>query len=560
MPCYEAMMPWELQDELQGAVCRNDLHAVRDVVDRLSSNCLDHLNADGRTPLFNACRLGHLEAARILLARGADHSVADDSGETPLTAACFHGHTDVLSLLCGAGADPTVCGGNGSPPYHRALQGGQPLAAAAVRACELAWRGRLVVQAEAKRRALAAKGEEAKRQALRKMFVDGLRVAQRLQAARELEELMPAAASADGDDDGGGGGASEVSGGGGGGGGIRFSKAALAAVPPAPPAGGAAAAVAVARWNDETASQPSQAPLPSSSSASSAASSSGSVAPAAVPAAAAAPVRPLYAGEQDDDLPPGAPTPPPDAVTLPTTIQQATPTTPTPPPPQKSVAAATAPKVNTAAAREAQARSAYQILCAAAHRGELSTCQRLAAYTPLDPADTGDSHTPLVWAVVGGRLPVVEWLLAEGADPRRRDGCGYTAMFHAVQHAKDDVVRLLAASDRLLVHSLDNEGHNLVQWAAFSGSTSTLRLLVEGLGAKVDVLDRDGRSALHWAAQQGNIEAVQYLLPRSPLALPFHKDANGLTAEDQARVAAHLKTAGVIKTHCLTLALPARNM
>eukprot|EP00754_Rhynchopus_humris_P050856 Rhum_TRINITY_DN9196_c1_g1::Rhum_TRINITY_DN9196_c1_g1_i1::g.31830::m.31830 len=333
MPCYEAMMPWELQDELQGAVCRNDLHAVRDVVDRLSANCLDHLNADGRTPLFNACRLGHLEAASLLLARGADHSLADDSGETPLAAACFHGHTDVLAMLCGAGADPTVCGGNGSSPYHRALQGGQPLAAAAVRARELAWRGRLVVQAEAKRRALAAKGEEAKRQALRKMFVDGLRVAQRLQAARELEELMPVAASADGDDDGG---ASDVSGGVGGG--IRFSKAALAAVPPAPPAGGAAAAVAVARWNDETASQPSQAPLPlaAPSSASSAASSSGSVAAAVVPAAAPAPQplpRPLYAGEQDDDLPPGAPTPPPDAVALPASPQQQhQPATPTPTP------------------------------------------------------------------------------------------------------------------------------------------------------------------------------------------------------------------------------------
>ena len=42
----------------------------------------------GRTPLYNACGNGQVDAARSLLAQGADVNRADKYGTTPLWKAC----------------------------------------------------------------------------------------------------------------------------------------------------------------------------------------------------------------------------------------------------------------------------------------------------------------------------------------------------------------------------------------------------------------------------------------------------------------------------------------
>ncbi|KAL4989608.1 ankyrin repeat-containing domain protein [Aspergillus falconensis] len=47
---------------------------------------IDQRDEEGRTPLFYACRLGHLQSVSILLQAGADVHIADKNGETPLHA------------------------------------------------------------------------------------------------------------------------------------------------------------------------------------------------------------------------------------------------------------------------------------------------------------------------------------------------------------------------------------------------------------------------------------------------------------------------------------------
>ena len=66
---------------------------------------LDVKNRKGDTPLLAALRAGQLEAAKILLGRGADASADDDQGETPLLLACRAGNLQLAKELLGKGAD-----------------------------------------------------------------------------------------------------------------------------------------------------------------------------------------------------------------------------------------------------------------------------------------------------------------------------------------------------------------------------------------------------------------------------------------------------------------------
>ena len=62
--------------------------------------CASH----GRTPLFIACQEGQIDAARLLLDKGAEVDRARTDGATPLFIACENGHVDVARLLLDKGA------------------------------------------------------------------------------------------------------------------------------------------------------------------------------------------------------------------------------------------------------------------------------------------------------------------------------------------------------------------------------------------------------------------------------------------------------------------------
>merc|ERR1712072_273858 len=64
----------------------------------------------GRTPLWIACQNGRVDAARLLLDKGADVNLATEKGTTPLHGVCDHwccedSHIEVVRLLLANGAD-----------------------------------------------------------------------------------------------------------------------------------------------------------------------------------------------------------------------------------------------------------------------------------------------------------------------------------------------------------------------------------------------------------------------------------------------------------------------
>jgi uncharacterized protein len=73
-------------------------------------------NERGDSLLMLASYLGHLEATRLLLARGADPEQANASGQTPLAGAAFKGGTDIARALLDAGAKVDGAGPDGKTP------------------------------------------------------------------------------------------------------------------------------------------------------------------------------------------------------------------------------------------------------------------------------------------------------------------------------------------------------------------------------------------------------------------------------------------------------------
>jgi len=88
------------------AVKEGDVEKVKVLV---NTQNVDHVHNDSEygpiTALHVACKMGHTDVVKALIAGGADLDLADKYGNTPLIIACHEGHTDVVKALIAGGAD-----------------------------------------------------------------------------------------------------------------------------------------------------------------------------------------------------------------------------------------------------------------------------------------------------------------------------------------------------------------------------------------------------------------------------------------------------------------------
>lgn len=74
-------------------------------------------------PLYHAVNRQHVDAAELLIERGADVNAATKTGGTPLMAAVAKGRLELVKLLLAHGADPNPTGGK-QAPLHVAVKNG----------------------------------------------------------------------------------------------------------------------------------------------------------------------------------------------------------------------------------------------------------------------------------------------------------------------------------------------------------------------------------------------------------------------------------------------------
>lgn len=102
-----------------------DLERLRELLDG-DPSLASAFSGDGFTALHFPAFFGGVEAARLLVDRGADvdaHGRSWMTG-TPLNSAAAGRHTDVARLLLNAGADPNSRQAGGWTPLHSAVHNG----------------------------------------------------------------------------------------------------------------------------------------------------------------------------------------------------------------------------------------------------------------------------------------------------------------------------------------------------------------------------------------------------------------------------------------------------
>lgn len=104
---------------------------------------------------------------------------------------------------------------------------------------------------------------------------------------------------------------------------------------------------------------------------------------------------------------------------------------------------------------------------------------------------------PLITASSGGHLPIVDYLLAHGADIDIRDSHGKTALMYAVERGKVDVVKLLIARGADMFAKADYDYNNTaLKLAENTGKTEIVPVL-----HIMDFENRHPSDPRHWGAK-----------------------------------------------------------
>lgn len=103
---------WNGYTALMMAAANGSEASARLLVDKYGAD-LGIEDEQGLVALSWACRNGHAEIARYLLASGADPNTRDRNGWTPLLYAALQGHLHAIKALLESGADPNAIAHDG---------------------------------------------------------------------------------------------------------------------------------------------------------------------------------------------------------------------------------------------------------------------------------------------------------------------------------------------------------------------------------------------------------------------------------------------------------------
>jgi hypothetical protein len=149
-------------------------------------------------------------------------------------------------------------------------------------------------------------------------------------------------------------------------------------------------------------------------------------------------------------------------------------------------------------------------LVEAAKRGDLASVRRLLAKGAEANAKDPKMGIPaLVYAASGSHLPVVEALLAAGANIEARDLVGGTALIVAASAGRTPVVQALVGKGAN-VNARTRNGQTALMLAALQGHRDTVRSLL-ALGADPGIRDNFGRTASTLAAWKGHASVAEVL-------------------------------------------------
>ena len=152
-------------------------------------------------------------------------------------------------------------------------------------------------------------------------------------------------------------------------------------------------------------------------------------------------------------------------------------------------------------------------------------------------------RTPLQLAASVGSVPVVNRLIAAGADVDAADSRGRTPLHAAAWNGHLEVVTTLLKAGAAVGGT--SKSYTPLHAAAWQGHADVVAALCD-LGASVNTPDSDGSTPLHKAAWRGHVEATKVLLAHK--ADPNIKDNDGFTPAVKAKSAEKAEVARILES------------
>lgn len=143
--------------------------------------------------------------------------------------------------------------------------------------------------------------------------------------------------------------------------------------------------------------------------------------------------------------------------------------------------------------------------------------------------------TPLIVATRTGQLPLVKFLVKNGAKVNDEDGEGNSSLSYAVKEKHEDIVHFLIDS-KAEVDIEDNTGNTPIFYAAEKGMEHIVNLLVLN-EANVNYINHKAQTAMMLASGKGYLKVVKYLVKHGGM---FDiEDENGDNACNYAKSLGH---------------------
>ena len=130
--------------------------------------------------------------------------------------------------------------------------------------------------------------------------------------------------------------------------------------------------------------------------------------------------------------------------------------------------------------------------------------------------------SPLHIAVKTRNLPMVEYLLAHGADVDAQDNNGYTPLAYAIGQHRLEIVRSLIRH-HADINLANDAGITPLQQAAYGNDFDIVDLLLEN-GADPELLNEKGLNACELAYIKGNFSMAHHLRPYTKGACGIYAD------------------------------------
>jgi ankyrin repeat protein len=146
----------------------------------------------------------------------------------------------------------------------------------------------------------------------------------------------------------------------------------------------------------------------------------------------------------------------------------------------------------------------------AAYNGNIGVVKFLVEQGADVKASNNGGGTPLHVAAVNGHIEVSKFLVEQSADAKASDNHGWTPLHVAADNGHNEVVKFLVEQDADMKAS-DNRGRTPLHIAAYNGHFEVVKFLVEQ-GADVKASNNYGRTPLHVVAYNGHFKVVKFLV------------------------------------------------